>query len=206
MWCDAQRRGVERCDAPRRVALPTVMSISPTHLIDCAKTWRGREAPSRQRCCRIVIMFVSDSIRSPSLPSLPTIMPRPAKPSSPTPAHSTRIRIAKEEVKVSEAKIDDRPSADEIHNRLSWMLARCCRQRCLAQGRDEKCGASVFFAHTRFIQEGGLCYSAPLGFSARLHKEIDVAATSRSRHESDPSPFAVLTGRGLLGSAQARAA
>jgi hypothetical protein len=104
MWCDAQRRVVERCDAPRRVALPTVMSISPTHLIDYAKTWRGREAPSRQRCCRIVIMFVSDSIRSPSLPSLPTIMPRPAKPSSPTPAHSTRIRTAKEEVKVSEAK------------------------------------------------------------------------------------------------------
>ena len=43
MWCDAQRRVVERCDAPRRVALPTVMSISPTHLIDYAKTWRGRE-------------------------------------------------------------------------------------------------------------------------------------------------------------------
>jgi hypothetical protein len=34
MWCDAQRRVVERCDAPRRVALPTVMSISPTPLID----------------------------------------------------------------------------------------------------------------------------------------------------------------------------
>jgi hypothetical protein len=26
MWCDAQRRVVERCDAPRRAALPTVMS------------------------------------------------------------------------------------------------------------------------------------------------------------------------------------
>jgi hypothetical protein len=25
---------VERCDAPRRVALPTVMSTSPTRLID----------------------------------------------------------------------------------------------------------------------------------------------------------------------------
>jgi hypothetical protein len=35
---------------------------------------------------------------------------------------------------------------------------------------------------------------------------FDVAATSRSRHESDPSPFAVLTGSSLLGSAQARAA
>ena len=34
MWCDAQRRVVERCDAPRRVALPAVTSISPTHLID----------------------------------------------------------------------------------------------------------------------------------------------------------------------------
>jgi len=34
MWCDALRRVVERCDAPRRVALPTVMSIRPTRLID----------------------------------------------------------------------------------------------------------------------------------------------------------------------------
>ena len=34
MWCDAQRRVVERCDAPRRLVLPTVMSISPTRLID----------------------------------------------------------------------------------------------------------------------------------------------------------------------------
>jgi len=34
IWCDAQRRVVERCDAPRRAALPTVMSISPTPLID----------------------------------------------------------------------------------------------------------------------------------------------------------------------------
>jgi hypothetical protein len=34
MWCDAQRRVEERCDAPRRVALPTVMSISPTRLTD----------------------------------------------------------------------------------------------------------------------------------------------------------------------------
>src|ERR1700722_19948109 len=37
MWSDAQRRVVERCDAPRRVALPTVMSISPTRLIDYVK-------------------------------------------------------------------------------------------------------------------------------------------------------------------------
>jgi hypothetical protein len=34
MCCDAQRRVAERYDAPRRVALPTVMSISPTGLID----------------------------------------------------------------------------------------------------------------------------------------------------------------------------
>jgi hypothetical protein len=34
MWRDAQRRVVERCDAPKRAALPTVMSISPTRLID----------------------------------------------------------------------------------------------------------------------------------------------------------------------------
>ena len=34
MWCDAQRRVVERCDAPRRLVLPTVVSISPTRLID----------------------------------------------------------------------------------------------------------------------------------------------------------------------------
>jgi hypothetical protein len=67
MWCDAQRRVVERCDAPRRVASPTVMSISPTRLIDYAKTWRGREVTSRQRCCRIVFMFVSDSMRSPCI-------------------------------------------------------------------------------------------------------------------------------------------
>jgi len=40
MCCDAQRRVVERCDAPRevprRAALPTVMSMSPTRLIDQA--------------------------------------------------------------------------------------------------------------------------------------------------------------------------
>jgi len=34
MWCDALRRVAERCDAPKRVALPTVMSISPTRPID----------------------------------------------------------------------------------------------------------------------------------------------------------------------------
>jgi hypothetical protein len=34
MCCDAQRRVEEHYDAPRRVALPTVMSISPTRLID----------------------------------------------------------------------------------------------------------------------------------------------------------------------------
>ena len=51
MWCDAQRRVVERCDAPRRAALPTVMSIGPTRPIDQANV-AGREATSRQRCCR----------------------------------------------------------------------------------------------------------------------------------------------------------
>jgi hypothetical protein len=42
MWCDAQRRVVERCDAPRRVALPTVMSISPNvaELSACPKSPR----------------------------------------------------------------------------------------------------------------------------------------------------------------------
>ena len=33
MWCDAQRRVVERCDTPRRAALPAVMLI-PTRPID----------------------------------------------------------------------------------------------------------------------------------------------------------------------------
>ena len=58
MWCDAQRRVVERCDAPRRAALPTVMSISPTRLIDQANM-AGREATSRQRCCRSRDLFRS---------------------------------------------------------------------------------------------------------------------------------------------------
>ena len=121
----------------RRGASPTVMSISPTRLVDYVKTWRGREATSRQRCCRIVFMFVSDSMSSPSLPSLPTIMPRPAnRPcayASPLDAHTHR----KEEVEVSEAKIDDRPSADEIHNRLSLMLARCCAVLTMRETRYE---------------------------------------------------------------------
>jgi hypothetical protein len=34
MLCDALRRVAERCDAPRRFALPAVMSISPTRPID----------------------------------------------------------------------------------------------------------------------------------------------------------------------------
>ena len=49
MSCDAQRRVVERCDAPKRAALPTVMSISPTRLID-QPDMAGRGATSRQRC------------------------------------------------------------------------------------------------------------------------------------------------------------
>jgi hypothetical protein len=51
MWCDAQRRVAERYDAPGRTALPTVMSISPTRLSDHANM-AGREATSRQPCCR----------------------------------------------------------------------------------------------------------------------------------------------------------
>jgi hypothetical protein len=58
MWCDAQRRVVQRCDAPRRAALPTVMSISPTRLIDQANV-AGREATSRQCCCRSRHLFRS---------------------------------------------------------------------------------------------------------------------------------------------------
>jgi hypothetical protein len=42
IWCDAQRRVAERYDAPRRVALPTVMSISPTRLIDDPNMVRSR--------------------------------------------------------------------------------------------------------------------------------------------------------------------
>jgi len=42
MWCDALRRMVERCDAPKRAALPTVMSISPTRLIDDPNMMQSR--------------------------------------------------------------------------------------------------------------------------------------------------------------------
>jgi len=42
MWCDAQRRMAERCDSPRRVALPAVTSISPTRLIDDPNMARSR--------------------------------------------------------------------------------------------------------------------------------------------------------------------
>jgi hypothetical protein len=56
MWCDAQRRVVERCDAPRRAALPTVMSISPTRPID-QPNMAGCEATSRQRSCRSRHLF-----------------------------------------------------------------------------------------------------------------------------------------------------
>jgi hypothetical protein len=144
---------VERCDAPRRVALPTVMSISPTRLIDYAKTWRDREATSRQRCCRIVFVFVSDSMGSPSIPSLPTIMPRPAnRPcanASPLDAHTQKRRS---KLARRRSMIGRPPTKSTIDFRRCWQ--RCCRQRCLAQGRGELCGAGIFFAHTRFIQEG----------------------------------------------------
>ena len=56
MWCDARRRVVERYDAAGRAALPTVMSISPTRPIDYAHM-AGREATSRQRCCRSRHLF-----------------------------------------------------------------------------------------------------------------------------------------------------
>jgi len=74
MWCDAQRRVVERCEAPRevprRAALPTVMSISPTRLIDQANM-AGRGATSRQHCCRSRHLFRSrrKSKRSPDEPT-----------------------------------------------------------------------------------------------------------------------------------------
>jgi hypothetical protein len=42
MWCDAQRRVAERCDAPKRVALPAVMSISPTRLNDDSNMVQSR--------------------------------------------------------------------------------------------------------------------------------------------------------------------
>jgi hypothetical protein len=68
MWCDALRRVVERCDAQTCVALPTVMSISPTRLIGYPNTWRGREATSRQRCCHIVSVRQRQPTRRARLP------------------------------------------------------------------------------------------------------------------------------------------
>ncbi len=49
-----KRRVAERCDAPRRFAFPTVMSISPTRLIDdptavCGRFCVKRCGPSRRR-------------------------------------------------------------------------------------------------------------------------------------------------------------
>jgi hypothetical protein len=77
MWCDAQRR-VVGCGATRSVAWwnvamrrgasPTVMSISPTRLIDYVKTWRGREATSRQRRCRIASLRQRQPTRRARLP------------------------------------------------------------------------------------------------------------------------------------------
>jgi hypothetical protein len=46
--CAASRGGKLRCAEAH--ALPTMMSISPTRLIDYANM-AGREATSRQRCC-----------------------------------------------------------------------------------------------------------------------------------------------------------
>ena len=42
MCCDAQRRVAEPYDAPRRVALPAVMSTSPTRLIDDSNMMQSR--------------------------------------------------------------------------------------------------------------------------------------------------------------------
>ena len=42
IWCDAQRRVAERYDAPRRAVLPTMMSISPTRLIDDPNMMQSR--------------------------------------------------------------------------------------------------------------------------------------------------------------------
>jgi hypothetical protein len=42
MWRDAQRRVAERCDAPERVALPAVTSISPTRLFDDSNMEQSR--------------------------------------------------------------------------------------------------------------------------------------------------------------------
>jgi hypothetical protein len=53
---DVVRRAASRGDAPRRAALPIVMSISPTHPIDQANM-AGRKAASRQRCCRSRHLF-----------------------------------------------------------------------------------------------------------------------------------------------------
>ena len=77
MWCDAQRRVVERCDAPRRAALPTVMSISPTRPIDQGDM-AGREATSRQRCCRMLRKLT----RHPATPGLTSGLPGVRGPSS----------------------------------------------------------------------------------------------------------------------------
>jgi hypothetical protein len=57
------RQGASRC-------LP-VMSISPTHLTDYVKTWRGRETTSRQRCCRIVSLRQRQPTRRLRLPQGP---------------------------------------------------------------------------------------------------------------------------------------
>jgi hypothetical protein len=41
MWCDAQRRVVERCDAPRRAALPTVDKSYASHRLSSHGWSRG---------------------------------------------------------------------------------------------------------------------------------------------------------------------
>ena len=50
----ASRGGTLRC--AKAHALPTLMSISPTRLVDYANM-AGREATSRQRCCRSRHLF-----------------------------------------------------------------------------------------------------------------------------------------------------
>ena len=61
MCCDAQRRVAERYDAPRRVALPAVTSISPTRLID---------NPHGPKLCFIQFAGLSKITRAPCMKSV----------------------------------------------------------------------------------------------------------------------------------------
>jgi hypothetical protein len=120
MWCDAQRRVVERCDAPRRVAYRDVDKSYASHRLP--KTWRGREATSRQRCCRIVFIFVSDSMSRHHYRRCKRSCRVPQTVLAPTPAHSTRMRIAKEEVTFARRRsmIGRLPTKSTLYSRGCW--------------------------------------------------------------------------------------